>query len=492
MKVGDGMLPYDNSDEKSILDYAVKLEGMTFEEVFIESQNWDFAINNRIDWNKPSNKGKLGNLLEERYFGYAANSIQEPDFPNAGVELKVSPIDITQKGEETAGERLVLTMISFNEAVEDDFYKSHVWDKCKRILLIYYLRIEAERYKNKIKYVNLFTPENKDRAIIIRDYAIIKDYIKRGKAEELSESLTCYLGACTKGVDSKHTVTQYYPPHSETKTRAYCFKRQYMQYVIDTYIHHKKSKYEVILSDEDMNLLEEKSFDDIVIEKIKPYIGMTDSELCEKFNITYDKNAKNNKAIWNTLVYRILGITGNHAEEFVKANVRVKVSRIEEDNTMTESVSFPVYDFKKLAAQSWDDSEIHDYFSETRFLWVTFKDQNGEYRLDKAQFWHMPYVDLENVVRNEWEHIQRVIRYGVEFTVRNGVVRNNIPGIKETKILHSRPKAKKAAYSLSNGFVVGDVASDANELPDGQFMTKQCFWIKNKYIAEQLGYLASD
>ena len=43
-------------------------------------------------------KGGLGNLLEEVFFGYKANSNQEADFAEAGVELKVTPYEVKKRG----------------------------------------------------------------------------------------------------------------------------------------------------------------------------------------------------------------------------------------------------------------------------------------------------------------------------------------------------------------------------------------------------------
>ncbi|MEE3469049.1 MAG: Sau3AI family type II restriction endonuclease [Butyrivibrio hungatei] len=479
-------IPYDDADENSIYDYSTKLLDKTFNDILVESEEWDYSIKT-TDWSKPKNKGRCGNLLEERFYGYPANSIQEPDFPKAQVELKVTPIDILKNGDMSAGERLVLTMISFNKAVEDDFYESPAWHKCRNILLVHYIRDNTvARFLNRIKYVSLFKPQIKDRWVFERDYAIIIDYIKRGKAEELSESLTNYIGACTKGIDASKTVRQFYPPHSETKTRAYCFKRQYMQYVLDVYIRHKKSKYECIIEDEEE--LKQKSFEDIVIERMQPFMGKGTIELCKKFEIPYNPKAKNNKAVWNSLVYRILGIKGNHAEEFVKAGIVVKVSRVEADNTMDENISFPAYKFTELVKETWDDCNINEYFSEKKFFWVTFKYKNNDYYLDKVQFWSMPYKDLQVTVKKEWLWIQGIIKEGVTFRVTPNKIYNNIPGEKQTEILHSRPKADKAAYHLKDGTIRGDVEHDAEQLPDGQYMTRQCFWLNKAYIAKQLGY----
>lgn len=36
-------------------------------------------------------KGAVGTVIEESWFGYTPNSESEPDFPEAGVELKVTP-----------------------------------------------------------------------------------------------------------------------------------------------------------------------------------------------------------------------------------------------------------------------------------------------------------------------------------------------------------------------------------------------------------------
>lgn len=39
----------------------------------------------------------MGHLIEKYYFEYELNSDQEPDFPKAGVELKVTPYEIGKK-----------------------------------------------------------------------------------------------------------------------------------------------------------------------------------------------------------------------------------------------------------------------------------------------------------------------------------------------------------------------------------------------------------
>lgn len=126
-------LGYNPANPNSIEKYAKKLENNTFIEVIkargIDEQTAVQAYANKL------RKGGLGNLLEKVYFGYKANSNQEADFPEAGVELKTTPYEVTKKGELRAGERLILTMINYDGPVEIDFHKSHAWEKMRLILL---------------------------------------------------------------------------------------------------------------------------------------------------------------------------------------------------------------------------------------------------------------------------------------------------------------------------------------------------------------------
>ena len=46
-----------------------------------------------------------------------------------------------------------------------------------------------------------------------------------------------------------------------------------------------------------------------------------------------------------------------------------------------------------------------------------------------------------------------------------------------------RAHSNHAYYKLEDGTQYGKgKLSDADELPDGRFMTKQCFWLNNTYI----------
>jgi hypothetical protein len=58
-------------------------------------------------------RGKLGTLVEKYYFNHQPPNDHNPDFPEAGVELKVTGVLKHKSGKWVAKERLVLTMINY-------------------------------------------------------------------------------------------------------------------------------------------------------------------------------------------------------------------------------------------------------------------------------------------------------------------------------------------------------------------------------------------
>lgn len=203
-----------------------------------------------------------------------------------GVELKVSPYRIGANGKKSAKERLILTMID-------------------------YCNVDYP-----IHYAKLFTPPSQDIKIISHDYELIIDKIKEGKAHELSEGDTLYLGAATKASSSAERRAQPYGNES-AKPRAFSFKTSYMTYVLNDYI-----------------------------------------------------------------------VSG-------KANIVVKAIRVEKNNRIVQSMSFPNFKFKEI-------------------------------------------------VQEEWENTEQVLLEGLKVEVINGKNYNNFPGLADSPVSHVRPHGKNA------------------------------------------------
>lgn len=477
---------YDKTNSKSIESYTKKLIGKTFRDVIdeedavkerVEEYNYQEKLNKK-------NKGNLGHIIEENYFGYKKNNDPRPDFHEAGVELKVTPYKINKNGTISAKERLVLTMIDYFSVINEKFENSHLLEKSKKILLIYYLYDVNKKYNldYRIGYVKLFTPPENDMEIIKHDFELIVDKISKGKAHELSESDTLYLGATTKGSSSKDRQRQ---PNSNilAKPRAFSFKNSYMTYVLNNYIISENNNEKIL------NKKIDKPFEVYVNDEIEKYKNKSIDELCNIFKM---ENNKKPKQLGAMLAYRILGVKGEKAEEFEKANIKVKSIRLTYNNKIKESMSFPFFNFKELAKEKWEDSKFANELRETRFLFIVYKeDINGKLYLKGSQFWNIPYNDLEYEVKSVWQRTKDIINNGIVFEIKNDKVLNNLPKARENRVSHVRPHTSKSAYKLRN-YEYGEIEKYADELPDGQYMTKQCFWLNNTYIISQLNKLFFD
>lgn len=464
-------LEYDETDPLSIERYAQYLIGKTFSQICTEDEQSSTSIvkgSSTYDQEHENKKrkGGLGEIIEERFFHYECNNDSRPDFDKAGVELKVTPYRKNKNGILVAKERLIITMIDYFAVVNEKFAESHLWQKAHLILLIYYL-YEKEiknRLDYRIGYAKLFSPPKEDIRIIQHDYEVIIEKIRAGKAHELSEGDTLYLGAAPKAATSKDRRKQ---PFSDklAKPRAFAFKNSYMTYVLNNYIIPGKNTYEAIVSG-----ASDIPFEKYVTDKIDRYKDYTVERLCHEFQVEYQRKPKNLEAM---LAFRILGIKGNHAEEFEKANIVVKSIRIGKNNKIKEHMSFPTFKFKELVEEEWETSTFGMYLSETRFLFVVYKfDDNDELHLKGCQFWNIPYHDLEVEVQSVWHRTKKVLIEGLQITRKGERNYNNLPAASENPVCHVRPHAQNA--------------QDTYELPNGRQYPKQCFWLNNSYILTQL------
>lgn len=407
-------------------------------------------------------KGAVGNIVQEGWFGCKVNSESEPDFPNIGVELKVMPYIYNTKGLR-AKERMVCNMIDYTKEHKNEFETSTFWKKCNTILLMTYEHKKDIPKSDFIIDAAKYLPfTKKDLAIIRNDWEIIVSKIREGKAHELSEGDTTYLGACTKASNSNVLRDQ---PFSEIKAkqRAYSLKQSYMTYVLNQYIYGKVNKDEELICDDE--LLNLKSGFELYVEKtISKYYGKTQDELKKIFNVV--SNSKNLNEI---LVAKIFGVNGriSKTQEFKKANITAKTIMIQSNGKIKQHMSFPAFKFCEIINEEWEDSEFKNYLEQAKFMFIIFREIDREFVLDKVKFWSIPEKDLEEV-RIVWQRTVDTIIEGVEITYKNNKIYNNLPSSTENRVCHVRSH--------------GNNRADTYPLPDGRMLTKQCFWLNNSYI----------
>jgi DNA mismatch repair protein MutH len=461
-------LPYDINNKDSIIAYAKQLVNKSLR---------DICDKNIITDKK--NKGGYGQLLEKFYFLYEPNSDTEPDFKEAGLELKSSPIKKLKRLDYVSKERLVLNIINYLDIVNENFQNSSLLKKNKHLLLVFYL---YEKNKNKLDFMIDIVDEweltNIDLEIIRQDWETIQQKIIDGKAHELSEGDTLYLGACTKGSKGGNLREQ---PFSKIKAkqRAFSLKQGYVNHIIATLNNGNKQNYGKLIPT--LNVLKNNTLEDIVYSKFEKYFDKTTDEIQTFLNINLNSKAKN---FYANLVKAILGIElNNNIEEFEKADISIKTIRLNSNNKPKEQISFPAFKFNDLVNEKWEDSKIYNLL-EKKFLFVFFKiDSNGELKLSKVRFWNMPFKDREEV-KEVWLKTKKVILSGeiVNSTKvnKNGkLIRNtNFPNKKSNKVAHVRPHALNSedTYPLP----VTDKFTQSNSY------TKQCFWLNSEYVRDEI------
>lgn len=412
-------------------------------------------------------KGAIGTVIEESWYGYTPNSESEPDFPEAGIELKVTPY-IRKNGTIKAKERLVCNIINYMEEYDKTFETSSFWHKCKKMILMSYEHLyDVPKGDYHIDKAILFQFPDEDLIIIEQDWEKIISKVRAGLAHEISEGDTMYLAACTKGANAKSVRQQ---PFSQipAKQRAYSLKNSYMTRVLNNYIFGEVKCPKII---KDWKLLKHSTFEDYIIEKVSKFYGMTQNQLKVHFNV--ESTAKNLNEI---ILARMLNVNGKIAqtEEFQKANIIPKTIRVQYNGRIKESMSFPTFDFIRLSQESeWEESELYNYLAPTKFMFVIFhENEEGEYVFERVMFWNIPNADLDEVYKVWWRTVQ-TIKEGVQLIPTARGMSNNLPKQSESRVAHVRPHGKDS--------------NDVLPLPDGRNMTKQCFWLNNTYIAEQIG-----
>ncbi|QBN17620.1 Sau3AI family type II restriction endonuclease [Flavobacterium nackdongense] len=461
-------LPYNPSDKNSIIEYAKKLKGKSLRQV----------CDSKVLEHSYSGKGNFGQVLEKFYFGYEPNSLAEADFAQIGMELKSSPLKQLKNNEYRSKERLVLNIINYANVVNQNFENSDFIKKNACILLIFYLHQAGfDILDYLIKLVDEWSFPSTDLEIIKKDWELITKKIADGKAHELSEGDTFYLGACTKGANSLSVRKQ---PFSEipAKQRAYSFKQGYVNHIIASIANESKETYGKLIPN--VQVAKKQTIEEIVISKFKPFYGKSEEEIVNILKIKINTKAKSFHA---NLTKAILGIElDKEIEEFEKAEIIVKTVRLKENDLPKEDISFPNFKYEEIVNQDWEDSDFAAIL-EHKFLFVFFQFENEKLILRKVKFWNMPYLDLIQVEK-VWTKTKQIVVKGeivkeIKTNKKGNEIRfTNFPSKKFNSISHVRPHATNAL--------------DTYELPKKDRLTKQneytkhCFWLNNSYVKNEI------
>ncbi|MEX2411754.1 MAG: Sau3AI family type II restriction endonuclease [Candidatus Paceibacterota bacterium] len=453
--------------KESVLTEAQKILGRSLRSVMSDGGVDIKEIEQRLLKYGSRRKGLLGELVEEFVFGLDVNNRAEADFNIAGVELKTNPLKEHTVKTYVSKERLVFSMINYDEVINEVWETSSFLKKNKVLLLMFYLWLkEQDILDYEFKFVHLLDLfddiSEEDIYQIQKDWEYIIAKIKRGEAHLLSEGDTYYLGACTKAANSR-VVRDQPMSRMPAKPRAFSFKQQYLNFLIQKELLGQDVSTESIFKKERRLA----TIEDIVKEKFSPFMGKTGTEIKKALKWDIEKEPKQWKRL---LVNRMLGVKSNKIEELEKANITLKAITLESTGTLKESLSFPAFDYKDLVTQVWYDeegeemSEFHAQLETKRFLFAVFQKQKNskEIIFKKFVFWNFPMKDMSKA-EEVWNKTIDCI---------NGGRYEDLPKISDNEVIHVRPHGKDS--------------NDTSDTPQGTKEMKKSFWINAKYIQKVL------
>ncbi len=415
-----------------------------------------------------SGKGKFGDYLEEEYFGKKNDSKSKPDFEEIGVELKAVPLKVLENGEVKVKERIVLNTFRYVDIAKETFETSHFLAKDSTLLLVFYFHDNSVPLENKkIDLVDLWEVLKHDIEQIREDWETIVGKVREGKAHEISEGDTLYLGACTKGTNRASSMQKQPFSNELAPGRALCFKTSYANMIY----HLLKEEHENRRKVQSNSIYTKeggwKPLDLRIHELVDGYIGKTVKELYCLFRI---KDNSKNKSRYALIARKMLGFfRGKPFYEFEAADIQVKSIRIEKNGLIEQAMSFKNIPYKDIVSQDWEDSDFYNELT-SKFIFMLFKkyENSDDYVFAGVYLWNMPVEDLDKA-QEVWERAKHQVLID-DF--------ENMPNIGFNGVAHVRPKARKAENLMETAY--------------GTKEKKKCFWLNNNYIREVVKKLMDD
>jgi DNA mismatch repair protein MutH len=358
-----------------------------------------------------------------------------------------------------AKERLVLSMINYNDVVNETFETSSLMNKIENMLVISYVsEDDVDPLDYPFAAAELWHIPEEDLPTIRNDWNIIVEKVRAGKAHEISGSDTTYLEACTKGSAKYRFRPQPYSDEP-AKSRAWAFKNSYMTGVLNSMIDgHQK-----------IRLLEgerELPLSELIRKRFEPYHGLDSMAIAHRLGMSVgEKLPKNFGAM---VTKRILGVDEDSMiVEFEKANIKPKTIRLTKTGRPKEAISTPVFSYFDVSSQPFEDSDFYEIVNQ-KYLFVVYEeDDEGVYRLADVLLWQMPESDVDEA-KACYEEMQRRINDGnADWSVRSS----------ENRCCHVRPH--------------GINKMDTLPTPYGPPETKKCFWFNQDYLKDEIARLRS-
>ena len=442
---------YDPNNAESVVSFAKQLLN---ESLRSRLSPEEIALSN-------TGKGDFGNLLEAGYFKVKNNNESRPDIPECGIEIKSGQVKIVRSTQDVLKERLKISMIDYMGGFEaTNLQESLLWPKLEKILLLLFRKNGLSlRIDEKCVFSDLLSWTQDDIKQMSEDWLHIRHMVMDGKANELSEGHTWYLGACTAGANS--TTLRDAPKGIRAKVRAFSLKTPYLNFKLGYSFNIRGPK--ALLLPKTGQTLDEyilsnmNTFFGKPLDQVASSIGR--AELSESF--AKNMRSKVARALLEEIAGKHTADISTDFEQFRKAGVIEKAIALERNGNLIECISFPAFKWKELDEEvNWEDSELYGLLTNKFFFTVYQKTSTTMPILIGCFFWTMPLKDLESM-RQLWMDTKEKIRTGRydDFIKKS-----------QHDVGHVRPHAKNSL--------------DTYPTPQGGAQSKKSFWLNNDYIKD--------
>jgi DNA mismatch repair endonuclease MutH len=397
-------------------------------------------------------RAEVGHAIES-HFGIPKNRSPLPDFPRAGIELKVVPLRRTGRGLGVK-ERTVISQIDYVKLMDQTWDTASVRSKLK-ILFVFFEHLDGQpKLAFPIHEILLWEPDARTDALLRADWERVFTKVRQGRAHELSESDGAIMGPCTKGATGASVRPQPFGT-IKAKSRAWALKPSFTWRLYQAIT--KPPPVESLL--EELGLSVSEQFEARLIERFAPYVGRTVDDVAEELGVP----PSSSKSYAASVARRIFGAKGFRTKilEFEEMGLTPRITRVRDDLMPYEATSFPAFRYHALLEEEWDDSDLLAHIEYMLFLPVegrTKETPQGGCTFGLPIFWRPTTAQLD-LIRREWE----LFRIEIE----RGLAKRLTPA-SEAIAIHVRPHAR-SARDTDDAPVVGPVV-------------KKSFWLNRAFV----------
>ena len=204
------------------------------------------------------------------------------------------------------------------------------------------------------------------------------------------------------------------------------------------------------------------------ISRFQLFIGMNTEEIIDKLNIDINLKAKN---LYSKLSINILG--KELVEEMKNHGFVIKSVRLKSDLTPKEAISFPAFQYQKIAINEWKDSDLFFQLNK-KYFFIFYSQDKYSIRLNCVRLWKMQNEDLE-IAKKAWLGVKQIVKSGdIVKEIKRGKRITNFPRSYDNEVLHVRPHA-----SNSNDVYILPTLDKKTGL---NMYTKHSFWLNKNFI----------